>query len=151
MNLKIIILNIIFLLSFTLDRVIKLFFQKTDSVTELIPKHLVLQFHENSGVLFGWWQINIIFYIIIVLLLFVLFRLLIIEYQKKDLIYITIISFILIGALSNLIDRFRFGYVIDWINVPWWSVFNLADIYIVGGVIAWFIYLFYADKKIQKK
>ena len=47
------------------------------------------------------------------------------------------------GALGNLVDRlfrspapFR-GHVVDWIQLPHWPVFNLADSAIViGGVIA---------------
>jgi signal peptidase II len=47
------------------------------------------------------------------------------------------------GATGNLIDRiFRFpgvfrGFVVDWIELPHWPVFNLADSAIVcGGVLA---------------
>ena len=47
------------------------------------------------------------------------------------------------GATGNLIDRiFRYpgvfrGYVVDWIELPHWPVFNLADSAIVcGGVLA---------------
>lgn len=37
------------------------------------------------------------------------------------------------GALSNLIDRLRFGCVIDFIDLKFWPVFNLADIFITVG------------------
>jgi signal peptidase II len=37
------------------------------------------------------------------------------------------------GALSNIIDRFFFGCVIDFIDLRIWPVFNLADIYITIG------------------
>jgi signal peptidase II len=47
------------------------------------------------------------------------------------------------GATGNLLDRiFRYpglfrGYVVDWIQLPHWPVFNLADSSIVcGGVLA---------------
>jgi len=50
--------------------------------------------------------------------------------------------FILAGAVSNLIDRFRIGAVIDFIALSWgswhWPVFNIADIAIVLGVIVLF-------------
>ncbi|MBC7325302.1 MAG: signal peptidase II [Moorella sp. (in: Bacteria)] len=39
------------------------------------------------------------------------------------------------GALGNLIDRLRFGYVVDFLDFRIWPVFNLADMAIVGGVI----------------
>lgn len=37
------------------------------------------------------------------------------------------------GALGNLIDRVRVGYVIDYIDVHFWPVFNIADIAITVG------------------
>jgi len=42
----------------------------------------------------------------------------------------------LAGAAGNLIDRLRFGHVIDFITVHWlrWPSFNLADASILGGV-----------------
>jgi len=42
------------------------------------------------------------------------------------------------GALGNLLDRARFGYVVDFIELPYWPIFNLADACIVvgGGLLA---------------
>ncbi len=31
------------------------------------------------------------------------------------------------GAAGNLIDRFRLGHVVDFVDLGWWPVFNLAD------------------------
>ena len=49
------------------------------------------------------------------------------------------ISLVLGGAIGNLIDRIRFGYVVDFIDVHYsgwhWPAFNLADSVIVLGVI----------------
>jgi len=40
------------------------------------------------------------------------------------------------GALGNLIDRIRFHHVIDFLDLRWWPVFNVADMAIVcGGVL----------------
>lgn len=49
------------------------------------------------------------------------------------------ISLVLGGAIGNLIDRIRFGYVVDFIDLHYqgehWPAFNLADSVIVLGVI----------------
>ena len=39
------------------------------------------------------------------------------------------------GALGNLLDRLRQGYVVDFIAVKAWPVFNIADACIVVGVL----------------
>jgi signal peptidase II len=39
------------------------------------------------------------------------------------------------GAMGNLIDRLRGGYVTDFIDLRVWPVFNVADIAIVAGVV----------------
>lgn len=40
------------------------------------------------------------------------------------------------GAIGNLIDRLAHGSVTDWIKLPDWPAFNVADIAITFGVIA---------------
>jgi lipoprotein signal peptidase len=53
------------------------------------------------------------------------------------------IYLILAGGVSNLIDRICFGCVIDFIDLKFWPVFNLADIYItMGGIILIIFYVF---------
>jgi signal peptidase II len=37
------------------------------------------------------------------------------------------------GALSNVFDRIRLGYVVDYLDVHLWPVFNLADAALVIG------------------
>ncbi len=39
------------------------------------------------------------------------------------------------GALGNVVDRAVRGYVVDFIHVTRWPVFNVADIAVVAGVI----------------
>ena len=40
------------------------------------------------------------------------------------------------GAAGNIIDRVAHGSVTDWIKLPHWPAFNLADVAITAGVIA---------------
>ena len=44
------------------------------------------------------------------------------------------------GAIGNLVDRVRFGYVVDFVDAYWrehhWPAFNIADSALVCGAIA---------------
>lgn len=58
-----------------------------------------------------------------------------------------LVSLVLGGAIANLIDRLRLGYVVDFIQIKFWpATFNLADLTITAGIIL--ILLFY--QKIKK-
>lgn len=57
-----------------------------------------------------------------------------------------IILFIFAGAISNMLDRFLYHGVVDYITVSFWSVFNLADIFIVVAIGVWFIRLWMQDR-----
>jgi len=81
------------------------------------------------------WSIPIapaIFYLVWVLIIFFLLYLF-----SKAKFYIQKFFIVLIfsGAISNIIDRVRFGCVVDYIDLKFWPVFNLADAYITIGAI----------------
>jgi signal peptidase II len=44
-------------------------------------------------------------------------------------------ALVLAGALGNVVDRAMRGYVVDFIHLTRWPVFNVADIAVVAGVI----------------
>lgn len=67
-------------------------------------------------------------------------------WKTTDRIRLSILATILGGALGNLIDRlfrgdggFLSGEVIDFIDVSWYAVFNVADMFVVCGCIAYVI------------
>jgi signal peptidase II len=45
------------------------------------------------------------------------------------------IALILGGALGNLLDRAMRGYVVDFVHVHGWPIFNVADVAIVAGAL----------------
>jgi len=67
--------------------------------------------------------------------------------EKKDYFVKTVFSFILGGAISNLIDRMRLGYVVDFIDFQVWPVFNIADSAISIGMVLLFIRLFFKKER----
>jgi signal peptidase II len=46
-------------------------------------------------------------------------------------------AFVLAGALGNVVDRAVRGYVVDFIHVTHWPVFNVADVLVGMGIGLW--------------
>ncbi|MBN2884428.1 signal peptidase II [Patescibacteria group bacterium] len=84
--------------------------------------------------------LTIIISIFILLLLFYIIYLILNKKSHKALILP--LTFILFGAISNLLDRFLYGPVIDYFDLRYFTVFNIADAMISGGVLI--IFLIYA-------
>lgn len=68
-------------------------------------------------------------------------------YLKRHIWKIVMILF-LAGAIGNMIDRFYYSGVRDFIDLQYWPVFNLADIFLSLGVIL-LLYQEFISKKIR--
>lgn len=59
--------------------------------------------------------------------------------HARQMLFSLALSLVLGGALGNLIDRIRWGYVVDFLDFYYggyhWPAFNVADMAITGGVI----------------
>ncbi len=101
----------------------------------VIPKLLKIEIYRNRGIAFGF---SIPYFILLVLVILVLvFCLLELRkgLAKKNFLVVLALVPVIAGAISNLIDRIRLGYVVDILHfIPTRSMFNLADIAIVVGV-----------------
>ncbi|HBB37293.1 MAG: Lipoprotein signal peptidase [Candidatus Moranbacteria bacterium GW2011_GWC1_45_18] len=107
----------IFILLIASDQFLKFLF----SENSVCNKNLAWSIPLAPGFFYFFWII------IIVCLAFLFFK------SRK---YFDKTAFILIlaGAISNMIDRIARGCVVDFIDINFWPVFNLADIYITIGV-----------------
>ena len=87
----------------------------------------------NSGIAFGILP-NLGFFLVIVALAALLTYFARVKYSAVD--RMTMIGWGLLfgGSISNLVDRLRIGQVIDFLRLPLWPAFNLADCAIVFGV-----------------
>ncbi|GLK48595.1 lipoprotein signal peptidase [Brevundimonas intermedia] len=117
---------------------------------EVLPPILRFTFVQNTGVSFGLfgggearWGLTIFSVIVSAGLAWW-------ATQSDRRLLITAIGFVMGGALGNVIDRIRFGYVVDFIDVsgtgvfPW--VFNIADSAITIGVVLLILDSFLSDK-----
>jgi signal peptidase II len=49
------------------------------------------------------------------------------------------------GALGNVLDRIRLGYVVDFLAVGWWPRFNFADSAVTVGVLVLAVFLLFEE------
>lgn len=56
------------------------------------------------------------------------------------------LSVVMAGALGNMVDRFRLGYVVDFLELPHWPVFNVADMLLCCGVAGLALLLLFEGK-----
>ena len=54
--------------------------------------------------------------------------------QRQPLIWLPT-GMLLGGALGNIVDRIREGAVVDFVKLPYWPAFNVADAAITVGVV----------------
>jgi len=130
-------LNALVLILFIVDRLLKIWFIKNPSIKiggYFISGLLSFHLEKNIGIAFGIPVNQIVLFILIVIILLILVAIAIKTYQKKDPLSVLALSLIITGAVSNLIDRLHYRFVIDYIDVPWFTVFNLADCMITVGV-----------------
>ena len=121
---------------------------------EFIPKVLGLTYVQNFGAAFSSFQgMQWLF-----ALIFVIFTVGVVwEYCKKALPFTTFdrwcIAAIYGGGLGNMIDRIRFGYVVDMLETKFmdFPVFNVADCFITCGCILLAVHLVFFNRDFWKE
>jgi len=132
---KIILINLVVVALYFADRVLKYVFSTNGGEYFLLGEWLKLKLAYNTGIAFG---LPFNYYLILFLYFFIFIFLvayLILSYKDKKTINILSLSLIIAGAFSNLLDRLYVGQVIDYLDVKYYSILNLADVMIVIGVI----------------
>jgi signal peptidase II len=100
----------------------------------ILGEYIKLTYVENRGAAFGVLQDQTAFFVLVGV---IVISVIIASYR-----YIPDASWILNvclglqmgGAVGNLIDRIQVGYVVDFIDLTYWPVFNIADSAICVGV-----------------
>jgi signal peptidase II len=104
----------------------------------LIKNFLNLTLVHNRGAAFGLLQNQLLLFVLVSLLAIglIFYNL---KHKANSIILKITLSLILGGAIGNLIDRLRFGFVIDFLDLRVWPVFNLADsvITLAALVLSW--------------
>jgi signal peptidase II len=112
----------------------------------------------NTGASFGLFreysfQLTIIAFVAIGIVLFYAFFITRCYPVLNNMISKSALGSILGGAVGNLIDRLRFGYITDFIGVGAWPPYNVADASIVTGVVVFagsLLYLVFGQERGKK-
>ncbi len=132
------------------DQLIKEIIPKDDQA--LIPGLVRVTYAENTGGAFSLGSNSLLQIIIVnIIIIGIILRFVCVQFDKLNSFTKIVLSFILAGGLSNLLDRVIRGFVIDYININdcfKFPIFNLADIYIVLG---WIIFIILTIRYMRKK
>ena len=139
---------IIFILLIFFDLLSKFFVKTNLLINQSIKMNSFfdLVYVQNYGVSFGLlsgivphWFLIIIGLLVVFLIIYLMF---VSNKKSEKLAYFIII----IGAISNILDRIINTFVVDFISIHYndyyWPAFNLADIYITIGIIMLLISFF---------
>lgn len=113
----------------------------------LIPGWLQLHYITNDGMALSMLSGRRWFFVLMTVVFFALVVYVVakkIIYKKPELWCVAAITG---GAIGNLIDRIASGKVVDMICVPWFSTFNVADVFITGGAVVLIVYILFKDKE----
>ncbi|HCL98514.1 MAG TPA: signal peptidase II [Fervidobacterium sp.] len=117
---------------------------------KILSGFFIFTYATNTGVAFGLLSgvKEIVIYLTLLIVVVMSIIPTFIEMKKSTQIFF---AFILGGALGNLIDRIRFGYVVDFITmIHWPTVFNIADMSIMFGSIGLVIQMLIAESKTKR-
>ena len=120
---------------------------KLEGSIPVIQNIFHLTYVENRGAAFGMFQNNQIVFIIVAVVASIV-GLYYIYKKKLNLLGNISIVLIISGAIGNLIDRVRLGFVVDYFDFRfiWDYVFNVADVFVVVGTILLCIYIIVFEK-----
>ena len=140
---------LIFILGMLLDYVTKIWAigtLKGQLDITVIEGFFDFSYLENRGAAFGIFQGRVYLLafvtVIIMAVLFVMYQ----KTKKKTKLLTISTALIMTGAIGNLIDRLRYGFVVDfiswhWKNTYYFPTFNVADICITVGTGLLILYI----------
>jgi signal peptidase II len=107
--------------------------RKPSKTVNIIGDFLRLRYAENTGMAFSmlsdsrWVFMSVSTVAILAMIFYLLFA------KDQPLLYTVSVAVIASGGIGNMIDRFFLGYVIDFVDVKYFAVFNGADSLVCVG------------------
>ena len=129
-------------LTFAVDRLTKAWAVENLSHFEplvLVPKLLQLRLVENKGIAFGLFASPVALVLSAGALLALAVLALTWREVREAPLFPVALGLELGGGASNLLDRLLRGAVVDFVEIPFWPVFNISDVAVVAGaaLVVW--------------
>lgn len=144
--------GVIALLFLLTDQAVKLLVQQNMQPSQSYPLLngvVRLTYVQNTGIAFGAFAgksfaIIAVSAALMIALVWFLFR----KCPCRHMVWLSV-SAIAAGGIGNMADRVRLHYVVDFIDLQFmqFPVFNIADMWVVGGTILLLIYIVFFEEK----
>ncbi|SEK39247.1 signal peptidase II Aspartic peptidase. MEROPS family A08 [Carnobacterium iners] len=122
-------------------------------VVEVFPSLLSWMYIQNTGAAWSILEGQMWFFYIVTAIVVVIVVYYLQKYGRQSRLLSLALSLVLAGAIGNVIDRIRLGYVVDMIRLEFidFPIFNVADMALSVGVGLMILYVFLdeQDKKRQ--
>jgi len=143
--------HVIIILLIAIDQTLKNLISSTMKLGETIPlidEVVHITYIRNSGGAFSILQGQTAVLILIPAVLTAAIIVYISIKRKKAAVpYLLALSLIAAGGVGNLIDRVRFGEVVDFIDFRFFPIFNFADICVCCGCGLLLFYMVFYDRR----
>lgn len=144
---------ILIILVILLDQGTKIVIQQTMALNSSIPLIdgiFSITYIQNTGAAFSVLQGKTLFLILVQLLVILsIVVYMVIKAQSAHWMLKTSLALIVGGGVGNLIDRIHNGYVVDFLHIQFWPIFNVADISVCCGCGLLVIYVFFIEGKVK--
>ena len=129
-----IILAIFFVILDRLFKVLALNYHENIKL-ELISDYFGFTLAKNYYIAFSLPLSGPILTLFIGIIILILLYFYVILIKKQEYSQAACLIFVIFGAISNIVDRIKYGFVIDYLDLKYFTVFNIADSMIVIGAV----------------
>ena len=131
----------------TIDRLLKNYALISNAKFSLVFDWLQFNFVKNYYIAFSIPVSGIYLNLLILAIILFLIWQMLIYLKKHQKIEAMLLFFVILGASSNLFDRLSYGFVIDYIDLKYFSVFNIADAIISCSLLFFAGRVFWLERK----
>ena len=120
-----------FFIALLIDQIVKYIVVASNCDITIIPKYFNLIYVQNTGGVYGIFENNNIAFCIVSAIVLILLFMYSKNITKDNKLKRALWQLFLAGGVGNLIDRIFRGFVVDFVQMIGFGVFNLADAFIV--------------------